>query len=163
MLFNGTPITIRPIRPEDSDIAQEFVRHLSEDSRHSYFMGTLRELPPRKLEYLTHIDYEQHMGFVATILQDTKEVGVGLAHYVATKKPGTCEFGIAVDDARQGTGVAGLLMIALQDAACRNGFESMEGIVFRSNRKMLKFARQMGFRTYREPGEEDTVHIALRL
>ena len=163
VLFNGTPITIRPIRTEDSDMAQEFVRHLSEESRYSYFMGTLRELPGRKLESFTHIDYERHMAFVATIVLDGKELGIGFAQYVATTKPGACEFGIAVDDACQGTGVAGLLMVALQDAARRNGFESMEGIVLRSNRKMLKFARQIGFRIYREPGEEDTVHIALQL
>ena len=78
VLFSGTPITIRPIRPEDSDMAQGLVRHLSEDSRYSYFLGMLRELPLHKLEYFTRIDYEQHMAFVATVVQDGKEIALEL-------------------------------------------------------------------------------------
>jgi len=52
---------------------------------------------------------------------------------------------------------------ALQDAACRNGFKTMEGKVLASNRKMLKFARQLGFKIYREPREVDTLRISLQL
>ena len=55
VLFDATQVTIRPIRCEDSSMEQEFVRHLSEDSRYFRFMGTLRELPAKKLEYFTQI------------------------------------------------------------------------------------------------------------
>ena len=163
VLWNGTPVTIRPIRAEDSGMEQDFVRHLSEESRYSRFMGMLRELPERKLEYFTHIDYDRHMAFVATVEHEGKEVEVGVARYVATGAPDTCEFAITVDDAWQKTGIAGLLMIALQDAARRNGFKTMEGMVLGSNRKMIKFARQLGFTVHREAGEGDTVHVALQL
>jgi len=67
VLFDGTPVTIRPIRPEDSGMEQEFVRHLSDDSRYFRFMGSLRELPLKKLRFFTNIDYQRHMAFVATI------------------------------------------------------------------------------------------------
>jgi GNAT superfamily N-acetyltransferase len=163
VLFDGTLVTSRPIRPEDSGMEQEFVRHLSPDSRYYRFMGTLTELPPKKLRFFTEIDYERHMAFVATVMQEGKEVEVGVARYVAAEKPGTCEFAITVDDAWQRSGVAGLLMIALQNAARRNGFVSMEGTVMTSNHKMLKFARQLGFRISKVPGEGDTVHVELRL
>ncbi len=142
---------------------QEFVRHLSEDSRYFRFMGTLRELPAKKLEYFTQIDYDQHMAFVATVVHEGEEVEIGVARYVATEKPGACEFAITVDDAWQGTGVAGLLMLSLQDAARSNGYTTMEGMVLATNHKMLKFARQLGFTMRREPGEGDTVHVELRL
>jgi acetyltransferase len=52
-LFDGTEVVIRPIRPEDAAIEQDFVRGLSDDSRYNRFMGQLRELAPRKLQYLT--------------------------------------------------------------------------------------------------------------
>ena len=68
-----------------------------------------------------------------------------------------------MDDAWQGTGVAGLLMLSLQDAARSNGYTTMEGMVLATNHKMLKFARQLGFTMRREPGEGDTVHVELRL
>ncbi|MCZ7653670.1 MAG: hypothetical protein M5R42_04360 [Rhodocyclaceae bacterium] len=42
-------VVIRPIRPADAGIEQDFVRGLSDDSRYNRFMGQLRELAPRKL------------------------------------------------------------------------------------------------------------------
>lgn len=163
VLFDGTPVTIRPIRPEDSGMEQAFVRHLSENSRYNRFMGTLRELPPNKLKQFTDIDYERHMAFIATVVRDASEIEIGVARYVATEKPGSCEFAIAVDDAWQGTGVAGLLMAALQQSARQRGFRTMEGLVLSSNRKMLKFSRQLGFKFHREPGEGDVVHVEMPL
>lgn len=163
VLFDGTPVTIRPIRPEDSGMEQEFVRHLSDDSRYFRFMGSLRELPSQKLKFFTEIDYDRHMAFVATITKEGQEVEIGVVRYVATETPGHCEFAIAVDDGWQGSGVAGLLMISLENAAREHGFKIMEGIVLAGNYKMLKFARQLGFRCYHKAGEPDVMHIELQL
>lgn len=163
VLFDGTPVTIRPIRPEDSGMEQEFVRHLSSDSRYFRFLGALNELSPQKLKFFTDIDYTSHMAFVATIERDGSEIEIGVARYVAIDPPGSCEFAITVDDAWHGSGVAGMLMVSLQQAARAQGFKVMEGIVLAGNAKMLKFARQLGFRRYREPGDIDTVHIRLDL
>ncbi len=163
VMFDGTPVIIRPIRPEDSGMEQEFVRHLSEDSRYFRFMGSVRELAPKKLKFFTEIDYDRHMAFVATIMREDKELEIGVARYVATENPDSCEFAVTVNDAWQGSGVAGLLMISLEDAAREHGFKTMEGIVLASNHKMLKFARQLGFKSRRVPGEADTVHLELQL
>ena len=164
VLFDGTPVTIRPIRAEDSGIEQEFVRHLSDDSRYFRFMGSLRELPSNKLKRFTQIDYDRHMAFVATIVLEGKEVEIGVARYVAVDDAADrCEFAVTVDDAWQGKGVAGLLMISLEQAARAHGFKTMEGIVLAANRRMLKFARQLGCRCYHLPGEADTIHVELCL
>jgi len=163
VLADGTPITIRPIRAADAAMEQEFTRHLSKDSRYLRFMGTLAELPPKKLKLFTDIDYDRHMAFVATVEREGKELEIAVARYVATEKPGCCEFAITVDDDWQGSGVAGLLMLALQDAARRRGFVAMEGLILATNSRMLKFARQLGFTAHREPGERDTVRVELAL
>jgi GNAT superfamily N-acetyltransferase len=163
VLFDGTPVTIRPIRADDSGMEQDFVRHLSDDSRHFRFMASMRELPEKKLKAFTEIDYDRHMAFVDTIAQNGKDVEIGVARYVATEKSGACEFAIVVGDAWQGSGVAGLLMISLQDAAREHGFKTMEGLVLATNHKMLKFARQLGFKRHSNPGEADTVCIELPL
>lgn len=163
VLRDGMAVTIRPIRPDDSGMEQEFVRHLSDDSRYFRFMGSVRELPSKKLKFFTEIDYDRHMAFVATVAPEGKELEIGAARYVATEEPGRCEFAVTVDDAWQGSGVAGLLMISLLGAARERGFKTMEGIVLAGNHKMLKFARQLGFKCHREPGEHDTVHVELQL
>lgn len=158
-LFDGTPVTIRPIRPEDSGMEQEFVRHLSEDSRYFRFLGTMRELSPKKLKYFTEIDYDRHMALVAVIQSDGKEVEIGVARYVGDEQHESCEFAVTVDDAWQGTGVAGLLMASLMDAARERGFRTMEGLVLKSNRKMLKFAKQLGFKVRTNEDDVGTVTV----
>jgi acetyltransferase len=163
VLLKDTTVSIRPIRPNDSGMEQEFIRHLSKESRYFRFMASLRELTPKKLKYFTEIDYNRHMAFVATIMRDDKEVEIGVARYVFTETPGSCEFGITVDDAWHGSGVAGLLMTSLEDTARECGFKTMEGIVLPDNDKMLKFAQKRGFKTHYVKGEADTVHIALQL
>ena len=142
---------------------QEFVRHLSDDSRYFRFMGSLRELPQKKLKLFTEIDYRRHMAFVATILSEGKELEIGTAHYAVTDKPGTCEFAIVIDDAWQGSGVGGQLMYSLETAAREQGFKVMEGMVLAGNYKMIKFARQLGFKCHRDPGEADIMRVELQL
>ena len=82
-LFDGTPVTIRPIRADDKPMEQEFVQHLSADSRYKRFMSTLKELPPGKLKYLTEIDYVRHLALVAIIRRADQDVEIGVARYVA--------------------------------------------------------------------------------
>ena len=163
VLLNGTTVTIRPIRADDSGMEQEFIRHLSKESRYFRFMASLRELPPKKLKFFTEIDYDRHMAFVATVMREDKELEIGVARYVHTENSGSCEFGVTVDDAWQGSGVAGVLMTSLEDTAREHGFKTMEGIVLPNNSKMLKFAQKRGFKSYLVAGEDDTIHIELKL
>jgi len=162
-LFDGTEVLIRPIREEDAPLEQEFVRHLSDDSRYNRFMSELRELSPTKLKYFTQVDYDRHMAFVATLLHDGAEQEIGVARYASGAAGDCCEFAVAVDDAWQGSGVAGLLMLSLMEAARERGFHTMEGYVLAQNHKMLKFARQLGFDTHRDPDSGDTVRVVRTL
>ena len=163
LLLKDTDVTIRPICAHDSGMEQEFVRHLSQESRYFRFMASIRELSPKKLKYFTEIDYDRHMAFVATIMREDKELEIGVARYIQNEFLGSCEFGVTVDDAWHGSGLAGLLMTSLEDTARKCGFKTMEGIVLPSNDKMLKFAQKRGFKTHFVKGEADTVHIALQL
>ena len=158
-LFDGSEVTIRPIRADDAPIEADFVRHLSPESRYSRFMVTINELPATKLRYLTDVDYDKHMAFVATLPRDGKETEIGVARYIVDPKGASCEFAIAVDDAWQGSGVAGILMATLMDTARARGLTSMEGIVLASNHKMLKFARQLGFTLHHDWDEPSTVNV----
>jgi acetyltransferase len=159
VLFDGTPVTIRPIRAEDAGMEQDFVRHLSQDSRYNRFMSELRELSPTKLRYFTQIDYDRHMALVAVVERGDSQVEIGVARYAAGAAGDACEFAVVVDDAWQGSGVAGLLMLSLMDAARERGFRTMEGYVLAHNHKMLKFARQLGFSVRRDPDGGDTLHV----
>jgi GNAT superfamily N-acetyltransferase/acyl carrier protein len=160
---DGAAVKVRPIRADDSLLEAEFVRRLSDDSRYARFMGTLRELPASKLKYLTDVDNVHHVALVATVEREGREALLGAARYVVDPSGQGCEFAVAVEDAWQGSGVAGILMKALIDVARARGLIRMEGIVLATNRKMLKFARQLGFSLQRELDDRHTVRLVRML
>jgi len=162
-LFDGRQVCIRPIRPDDARIEADFVRHLSIESRYERFMVSMNELSPSKLRYLTNVDYEHHMALVATEAGAGGEVEVGVGRYVVGPGTTRCEFAIAVDDAWQGSGLAGSLMAALIEDARKKGLTEMEGFVLSSNHKMLKFAQQLGFSLKHDPDDWQTVHVLRKL
>jgi acetyltransferase len=88
---------------------------------------------------------------------------VGEARYVANPDARSCEFGVVIADDWHKSGIAGLLMQALIDAARARGFETMEGLVLRTNRGMLKFVRALGFDVEPVPYEPTMVRVLKRL
>jgi len=159
----GDTVRVRPMRREDLPMEADFVRHLSSDARYKRFMLTLRELSPAKLKYLTDVDQDRHVALVATVDRDGHELEVGVARYIVDPALSSCEFAIAVDDAWQGSGLAGILMHALIDVARSRGLATMEGIVLRSNDRMLRFARQLGFHVEPDPEDPQTIRVVRAL
>lgn len=144
-LTDGAEITIRPIRAEDAEIEQEFVRNLSNESRYFRFMDTVRELSPWMLAHFTQLDYDKHMALIAVTDICGKEVEVAVARYVVSPEGTSCEFAIVVADAWQRRGVGTHLLRALIAAARARGLRIMSGEVLSSNNKMLRFVRHLGF------------------
>jgi acetyltransferase len=157
-LADGASLVIRPIRPADAEIEQEFVRNLSAESRYFRFMDALRELSPPMLSHFTSVDYDRHMALVAVSVTP-RETEVAVARYVVGPDDRSCEFAIVVADAWQRRGVGTLLMGALMDAARRRGLRLMYGEVLASNHKMLDLMRRLGFQVVRSPADARVVRV----
>ena len=153
VLSDGTEIIIRPIRPEDAEMEQEFVRSLSEESRYYRFISTVRELSQRMLIRFTQIDYDREMALVAVTQQNGRDLQIGVARYVIDSSADTCEFAIAVADDWQKHGIGGRLMVSLMDAAREKGLRRIDGDVLTSNTTMLRFMHKLGFEVL--PNAED--------
>jgi acetyltransferase len=138
-------VTIRPIRPEDAAMEQEFVKTLSPQSKYFRFMNTIRELTQAQLVRLTQIDYDREMAFVALVEQDGHEIEIGVARYATNPDGETCEFAIIVSDQWQGKGLARRLMGVVIDTARSQGLKSMNGDFLSGNQRMLKFVTSLGF------------------
>ncbi len=152
-LPDGTDITIRPIRPEDAEIEQEFVRGLSEQSRFFRFMNTLQELTQTMLVRFTQIDYDREMALIAVIERNGKEMELGVCRYAINPDGKSCEFALVVADEWQGKGIGSKLMNCLIYAARARGLKLMEGEVLATNKNMLKLSANLGFSI--SPSEED--------
>jgi len=152
-LPNGIDVTIRPIRPEDADMTQTFVRGLSEETKYFRYMDAVQELSHAMLVRLTQIDYDREMALLAVADVDGRPVEAGVARYATNPDQISCEFAIVVDDQWQHQGIAHKLMDVLMDVARSKGLRIMEGEVLKRNQGMLKLAASLGFRI--EPHPED--------
>jgi len=144
-LTDGTPVTIRPIRPSDAESEQAFVRDLSPEAKRFRFLSALRELSPKMLAEFTQIDYSREMALIALAEDNGKLVQHGVARYAINGDGESCEFAIVVSDRIQKKGLGTLLMNALMDTAREYGLKSMEGTVLAENAGMLQLMRELGF------------------
>ncbi len=156
----GQEWLLRPIRPEDASLLQEFVRELSDESRYMRFVSMLRELTPRMLARYTRIDYDREVALVATVQVANpenrgllRERIVGFAHYLRNADGQGAEYALVIADDWQRRGLGAELMRSLMDVAHRQGLNYIEGIVLATNRPMLALMHYLGF--HNEPDESD--------
>ncbi|NYT66593.1 GNAT family N-acetyltransferase [Alcaligenaceae bacterium] len=149
---DGGAWLMRPIRPEDAQALQEFVRGLSDESRYMRFVSMLRELTPRMLARYTRIDYDRELALVATVqLPNPEHRGhlrehiVGFAHYLRNPDGRGAEYALAIGDAWHRRGLGAQLMGGLINAAQEQGLTYIDGVVLSSNRPMLALMTHLGF------------------
>jgi len=159
----GAPVTLRPIRPEDAEIEQEFVRGLSEESRHFRFMSTMRELAPAMLARFTQIDYDREMAIVAVQESGGREVEIGVVRYVTNPDGETCEFAIVVADRWKGKGLGRRMLETLIQVARARGLRGMVGHVLSINQPMLALAEKLGFVVRENPEDATAKRVLLDL
>jgi acetyltransferase len=155
-LADGMDITIRPIRPEDAELVQDFVRNLSEQSRYFRFMNSVQELSQSMLVRFTQIDYSREMALIAVTEELGKEVEIGVARYATNPDGESCEFALAISDSMHGKGLGQKLMTAMMDAARSKGLKVIEGEVLRNNSDMLQLMDRLGFIVSNSP-EDDNI------
>ncbi len=145
VLPDGTQLTIRPIRPEDAEIEQAFVRGLSPQARYFRFMHSIEELTPEMLVRFTQIDYSREMALIAVVNEGGKDEQIGVARYVINPDGESCEFAIVVSDQHRKQGIGSLLMKGLMESARYHGLKTIEGAVLADNRDMLALMKSLGF------------------
>lgn len=161
---DGELIHIRPIRPEDGELEQEFVRNLSEESRYMRFMQTMRELTPELLVRFTQIDYDREMCFIAVSRDENgKEVELGVSRYAISPDGRSCEFALVVADSMQSKGLGSQLMRVLINTARAKGLEYIEGDVLANNVGMLKLMNRLGFEIEKPSYDDGVVIVKKRL
>lgn len=162
-LDDGRPLTIRPIRPEDAESEQAFVRDLSPEAKQFRFMGALNELSPAMLAQFTQIDYAREMALVAVTGEAGKLHQHGVARYYINDDDSSCEFAIVVSDKLQNQGIGTKLMKLLMQAARDHGLTSIEGSVLARNQPMLDLMKDLGFSVRTNAAENDIVLVERQL
>jgi acetyltransferase len=152
---DGTPITLRPIRPEDETELQDLFAHLSREDVRRRFFASMRELSHALASRLSHLDYRREMALVAQHDGTT----LGVARYSADSERLSAEFAVTVRSDWHGRGVGYLLMTRLIETAREAGIGELFGLVLRENRPMLDMCREFGFSVGAERNDAAVVRV----
>lgn len=162
-LHDGTPVLIRPLRPDDRAREQAFIRRLSPESRRCRFLGEIREASEPLLDTLMNTDGVDSVAYVALVHDNGELREVGICRYASSTDRSRCECAVTVADDWRHRGLAVTLMQHLIATARRNGFKVMYSIDLAENRDMQQLARFLGFQRSPDPGDATLVTHSLQL
>jgi RimJ/RimL family protein N-acetyltransferase len=160
---DGQPVTVRFMEPRDTEELQSYLRSLLTRSRYNRFLGAMRELPNSLLEHFTHIGEREEFTVIATMMVDGFETLVGEARYAFHADTASIEFGLSIDDRRQGQGIGKALLKNLECRAASFGAERIYGDTLRSNDSMIALARKSGYAFVNSPGDWKLVRFEKHL
>ncbi len=154
---DGTPVLIRPLRPEDREREEDFIRRLSPTARRYRFLGDFRQASPALIDQLMKLELPKQMAFVALLHDNGTLREVGVSRFAATTDEKQCECAVTVADEWQHRGLGVLLMRHLIRTARENGYRRMFSIDDASNQAMRDLAEFLGFR--RELSPDDPARV----
>ncbi|MGX9218983.1 bifunctional acetate--CoA ligase family protein/GNAT family N-acetyltransferase [Massilia varians] len=161
--WQGAPLLLRPIRPEDGPAHLAFFDALTPDDVRYRMFVRVRELQPSQLARFTQIDYDREMAFIATRpnAQGVAET-LAVGRVVADPDNITAEFAVTVRSDLKGMGLGKLMMQKLIDYCRARGTREIVGEALPQNSRITGLAKRMGF-TVKSTGLEGMREMRLVL
>lgn len=165
---DGTPLTIRPIRPEDEPMMVEFHKQVSERSvylRYLHPMALDTRIAHDRLSRIVFIDYDREMALVAEYLNPTTNrreiVGVGrLSKLYGTED---AEFSMLITDAWHGRGLGTEFLKMLVQIGRDENLKRIIAYISPDNHAMQKVSQRLGFKIHRSMDDTSIVEAGLVL
>jgi len=159
LLPDGRRVVVRSVTPEDAELAQAFVRGLSDEARYFRFHGAFTEMPKSLLERLMRVDHLRHVALIVVAVENGRRVQIAEGRFAPGDAPGVAEFALVVGDRWQGFGIGRRLIRRLEGMAHDAGYFSFGGDVLRENRPMLRLARRSGFEVAEYAGDAGLMRV----
>jgi RimJ/RimL family protein N-acetyltransferase len=140
-LRDGSPVTVRPIEPEDKPLLARAFDRLSPASRYRRFLAPTAALTARALRYLTEVDHHDHEALIA--LDPTGDL-VGVARYVRAGAADRAEAAVTVVDDWQGRGLGTALLELLAERGHEERISKFTALLLAQNTEMLDLLRHLG-------------------
>ena len=160
-LANSMDITVRPIRPEDSGLIQNFVRGLPKEYRFNQWIDSERDHAETILTRLVQVDYSHNMALVAVTTLVDHETAIGIASFSIQPGQDSCEFSLVIADPAQGMELGRELMVSLMQAARSMKLSRIRGRISNHLPGMLDLMPYLGF-TINE-NNPDNIEVSKKL
>lgn len=161
-LKDGTPVILRPIKPEDEPLWHEMLTSASAESLRFRFRYVLKDIPHEMATRYCVIDYDREMGIVAEIDDEGERRLIGVGRMVGDPDVETAEYAMFVSDRWQGRGLGTQLTDFLIEIARDWGVKRLVAETTRDNAAMLAVFRKRGFEMQSDR-DEDVVLVTKQL
>jgi acetyltransferase len=158
-LKDGTPVFVRPIRPDDEHLYERFFANVTNDDLRLRFFAAIKTLDHVRLARFTQIDYARAMAFIAIDERTGDLLGVARIH--ADANYDTAEYAILIRSDFKARGLGRLLMQTMLDYARAEGLRTVHGQVLAENTAMLQMCKELGFHV--SPDTRDPATYIVRL
>jgi len=165
-LKDGTPVVIRPIRPEDEPTMVKFHESLSDRSVHFRYFHMIhlsQRVAHERLARHCFIDYDREMVLVAERRDPMGEREIiAVARLTKQHKAQEAEFAMILSDAFQGFGLGTELLRRLVVIARDEKIALLTGNILPENQAMQRLCRKLGFEVAYDQ-EEGVVRAEIKL
>lgn len=161
MLEDGTPVLIRPMKPEDESLVKDLLDNCSPRTIYFRYFAVVKNWPHESLVRFTQYDYDREIGIAAIGLPPGPPTMMGVGRLVMPPERPDAEFAVIVADPWQGKGLGEKLIERVIEIARENGVQTLVGDVLPENEKMLSLVKKIGFKLLRL--EEGTCKVELDL
>jgi len=160
-LRDGQQVAVRPVRPEDERLYEEFFRHVSPDDMRLRFFGLVKDIGHAFIARLTQIDYGRSIALLALDEKTGALLGVVRLHADPDYRNG--EYAVLLRSDRKGIGLGWMLMELIIDYARKEGLRGITGQVLRDNTTMLTMCRELGFSVDEDREDRNLFTVSLSL
>ncbi|MBS7633510.1 GNAT family N-acetyltransferase, partial [Candidatus Bathyarchaeota archaeon] len=159
-LKDGTPVILRPVKPEDEALLNELFSTLSEETMRFRFFNIFKDMSHEALTRHCNLDYDREIAIVAETQKD-KRMLLGVVCLILEPNLKTGEFAVVVADQWQGRGLGSKLMDSIIEIGKDMNLKTVYGYVFAANSRMLDMCTNKGFKM--QPVDEEITKITLDL
>jgi len=167
VMEDGTPVTIRPIRPEDEPLLVKFHQTLSDRSVYLRYAATIKlsqRISHERLTRICFIDYDREMALVAELEdpQTGDRAIIGVGRLSKLRGMPEAEVAVLVSDPYQRRGLGTELVRRLLQVGRDEKIQRVVANILLENRAMQRICQKLGF-TLRRVADEPLVKAEIDL
>jgi acetyltransferase len=162
MLRDGTPVLLRPMKPEDEPLVSDFLSKCSEETIYFRYFKLIKKWTHEMLIRFTQNDYDRELGLMAIGQPPGPEVMMGVSRMAMAADRSSAEFAVIIADPWQGKGLGPKLVERITEIARHQGVKILHGDVLAQNQPMLEMVKRLGF-SLRKDAEGGTYRVEMIL
>ncbi|MBN1425609.1 GNAT family N-acetyltransferase [Candidatus Fermentibacteria bacterium] len=157
-LKDGTPVTFRPIKPEDEPLWLNLLARCSKESIYSRFRHFFHWNSHEAATRFCYIDYNREIAIVAEVEENGARTIIGIGRLIADPDHESVEYAILVADAWQKREVGSMLTDFCMEVARKWKLKRIVAQTTSDNRPMIAVFEKRGF-TVTHSDEDTTVDV----